>query len=86
VKVRTSAGEKTQAVELTIEPGLAGGSYQEGSGHTVRKVSLADGRLEADGTYTARIQFSEVADVESQFDQVFALKTAARRQRGIRVG
>src|SRR5205823_8445925 len=56
---RSTAGTPTEFErELSIDPNSPNGSLVEYNGDLNKQVPLADGRLDAQGTYTARAMFS----------------------------
>lgn len=61
-------------IEVTIDPGLGTGTYSEPSKRGPRRITIAEGRLDGEGTYTARIQFSLATDGDVSFDQIISLK------------
>lgn len=63
-----------QRIEVTIDQGLGTGSYSEPSKRGPRRLAITEGRLDGEGTYTARIQFSLATDGDVSFDQILSLK------------
>ncbi len=63
-----------QRLDLTIDPGLATGWYSEASKRGPRRIAIINGRLDGEGTYTGRVQFSLGADGDLSFDQIITLK------------
>lgn len=61
-------------IELVIDADITTGSIVEHGKHGPRRVPVAEGRIDVEGAYIGRIQFSLAPDGETQFDQIFTLK------------
>jgi tRNA A-37 threonylcarbamoyl transferase component Bud32 len=61
-------------IDLTLDPGLETGTYTEPGKRGTRRLDFSEGRVDAEGTYTARILFSAASDGEQSFDQILSLK------------
>jgi serine/threonine protein kinase len=73
-KLHNDAG-KPYRVELVIERDLTTGSFVEFAKSAAgRRMPITDGRLDSDGTYSARIQFSLATEGDVQFDQLFTVQ------------
>jgi hypothetical protein len=62
------------AIEVIIDPGLASGTFLEPGPRGPRRIPMIDGRLDSDGTYTARVQCSLVTEGEPGFDRILSLR------------
>jgi hypothetical protein len=78
VTVRRDGAKEGQPsrVELIIDADITTGSFVE-HGKRGRRLPLIDGRIDLEGTYIGRIQFSLAPDGDPQFDQIFTLKRDA---------
>ncbi|MGB8167411.1 MAG: hypothetical protein WCF18_07960, partial [Chthoniobacteraceae bacterium] len=65
------------AVELVIDTDITAGTFIEHGKRGLRRLPLTDGRIDLEGTYIGRIQFSLAPDGDPQFDQIFTLKRDA---------
>jgi|GEM_PF-4390291 len=61
-------------IEVIIDPSLATGTYIEAGKRGPRRLMMVDGKLDSEGVYTARIQFSLATEGERTFDQNVSLR------------
>jgi tRNA A-37 threonylcarbamoyl transferase component Bud32 len=61
-------------VELDIDADITTGSFVEQRKQGPLRLPLADGRIDVEGVYLARIQYSLAPDGDAQFDQLCSLR------------
>ncbi len=61
-------------VELVIDADITTGSFLEHGKRGPRRLPIIDGRIDVEGMYIGRIQYSLAPDGDLQFDQIFSLK------------
>ena len=65
---------ESERVQLVIDPALSTGTYLDPGKRSPRRLAIVEGRLDSEGTYTARIQASLATEGEPSFDQILSLR------------
>ncbi len=61
-------------IEVIIDPSLTTGTYVESGKRGARRLMMVEGKLDSEGKYSARIQFSLATEGDRSFDQVLTLR------------